>query len=110
MTKTRNRLENGLIRGLSQTLWKASYSILLLFQHLKNQSNTNNNCIGIAFSHQSKGCNIDDITPLRFKLVSVSVSVVKDRVAYRKEPIHWLLLIDINEYCTKRCRAFNDLT
>ena len=31
MTKTRNGLENGLVRGLSQTLWKASYSIVLLF-------------------------------------------------------------------------------
>ena len=31
MTKTRNGLENGLVNGLSQILWKASCIIVLLF-------------------------------------------------------------------------------
>ena len=105
MTKMRNGLENGLILGLSQTLQKASYSIVLLLKIIVTLITT----VSALPSATNPRLQHRRYYALRFKLVSMSASIVKDRVAYRKEPAYWLLFIDINEYCTKRHRAFNDL-
>jgi len=69
MTKTRIGLENGLIHKLSQTLWKASHIIELLFI---NHSSTSNYCNGIVCSRQFQGCNTTKLHPALQACICVS--------------------------------------